>query len=343
MPEPVRKAIAALRRRRELRQLSVWLPAIVISGILAAGALVFAGEAMSAQALRVLGSPWILAAFACLAANQAVGAARILVAGRIGASRETLRRATSINVVQQVTVRLLPLRLSEVVWVYLVTRGFALRPSAATGLLLHIRIWDVCVLLTIAALMLPALAAGSGSPLRLVLVGAALLLVAGMLVALLRSRRTFVLAAQAMQPLRAVRWTRAGRIALLRMLRTFVAAGDGAGGVQFGLALLGWAFGLGSLGFITAAIAVDLAPVEVVLALVVLLISSVVPLPALGVAGSGEIGYAAALTMMRVPAETAVAAALMLGVTHALLSLVLGGLWFGGLAAARLWTPGAVT
>lgn len=317
-----------------LASLRVWVAAIAISALTIFGLWYFAGELVASYSVNALNSGWLLVAFLLLICNQVAGAFRLLLAGDIRVGPSALRRSLAINVIQQMATRLLPMRSSEVVWVYLVSRDFRMKITRSLGLLVNIRIWDLCILLSIIVLvtLIFVLVGGdSGMNAALGFGAGAIILV----LLLLPTRAFYRLVRTVSRPARSIGWMKVVRHHLLQLIRAFTHAARRRPLLQLTLAVLGWVSAYGTMMCILVSIGLTLPLHHMMLALTALLVSSSIPLPALGIAGSAELGFAAALAALGLSVSESAGAALMLGVVHAVLCFILGGVWFIGYAAAR--------
>ena len=118
------------------------------------------------------------------------------------------------------------------------------------------------------------------------------------------------------------------RIFILRFVRAFFVASRKSPLLQFTLALAGWITGFASMAFILFALQLDVSLAVIISSLFVIIFGSIIPLPALGITGGGELGLAALLLAHGFAPIDAVSLVLVFGSVHLLTSLVLGCLWF---------------
>ena len=312
---------------RILTSWRTWFSGIVVTGAIVAGLLYFADDIFLYEGLSSVSWKWLVVSYFFLWCNQFVSSLRLLIAARVPLSKKTYLHSMNVNVLQQVAVRFLPMRTSEILWVYLVKKKFQLNIRNTVSLLVHIRIWDMCILLALVTVIIPlALAEGmsdrfQGMLLVVVVVGLFFLM-------LLPTRVFFRFTKQVSRWMNFLRWLRLCRLHGLSVLRSLRVAGKQRPIAQITLALMGWISSFASMIFILEALGVSLPLHQALIALTMLLFSSALPLPALGVVGGAELGFAASLGTMGVSLAEASSAALLLGLFHSFLSFLIGLTWF---------------
>ncbi len=303
-----------------------WLSGVVVTGLIVAGMLYFMDSLLLTDRPAAISWGWLVAAYCFLWINQFVSSLRLIIAARVPVTSANYLYALKVNVLQQVAVRSLPMRLSEVLWVYLVKKGFQFNIGKTLSLLVHIRTWDLCILLGLIIVVIPlAFVGGYSGESQAILI---IMAIGGLSLLVLLPTRIFFRFTRAVSGwMRIQRWLRLCRIHGMKMLHSLRMAAQYRPGPQIILALTGWVSAFACLMSILEAIGLNLPLHEILIALTMLLISSALPLPALGIVGGGELGFAASLSAMGLGLGEASRAALLLGLMHSLLSFLVGGLW----------------
>lgn len=319
--------------RHLLMNWRAWLIAIATSGGIVASMLYFMDWAPSAHHFEAISWRWLLIAYAFLWINQILSSLRLLFASSVPTTSENWRSSLNINVIQQVSSRFMPLRLSEVLWVYLVMKKFDWPAGKTLGLLMHMRVWDFGVILLIGIVMLPtAYAEGYYSDMKVVIPAAGIGVLA---VCVLKSRYCFQLLRNYSRWMTFYSYARIFRLRALGMVRSVRVSARHKPVKQLILAIACWSSTFMCLLSILEAVGLSSSLQKNLLSLVIMLLASAVPIPAMGIVGGGEAGFAATLFAMGIELAEAARVALLLGVIHSVLSLMVGGLWISAALVTR--------
>lgn|GEM_PF-7083552 len=303
-----------------------WFSGIVVTGAIVAGLLYFADDIFLYDGLSSVSWKFLVVAYLFLWCNQFVSSFRLLIASRVPLSKKTYMYSMNVNVLQQVAVRFLPMRTSEILWIYLVKKRFQFNIRNSISLLVHIRVWDMCILFALVTVVIPlTLAEGISSHYQSTLL---VVVVLGLFFLMLLPTRVFFrFTRKVSRWMKFHRWPRLCRLHGLGILRSLRVAARHRPIAQIALALISWISSFASMIFILQALGVSLPLHQALIALTMLLVSSALPLPALGIVGGGELGFAASLGSMGFSLTEASSAALLLGLFHSFLSFLVGLVW----------------
>lgn len=293
-----------------------------------------------ARLLAALRPSVLVLALAVLLVVQVIGALRVALLVRVPGGWRGPRAVAlmDVTVAHQFLLRILPARLGDVVFLWLIRRQFRASLGVNLAMYLSIKLWDLRVLLGVflgAGLFIAA----RGEHQMWLLAGPAL----GVALLLWLPTRVLLLAPVAGGRVleRIVRHTRlAGPVvrgqALLDTIRA--AAGTTPPFRSATLAVVSWAASFTVFVILLRAYAVALDPLHVAFIYGAMVLLQVLPIGTTGSFGLGEVGLAGLLVAFGSPATVAASVTVALAGTHLALSAALLVLW----GAGRLLTGGGV-